>query len=130
MDDIIPLVRKVVSAHIPPWTVWPRPPCQSVDAYFELCTGLSYDQLWVLINNFKKDHGLARELDSARAKEQAVTMVRGGDMSASKPYDIRKASEKGQDGGDSRSYLLRRIAREAPDVLKAWERGECELPRP
>jgi hypothetical protein len=52
VDDLAKLVQRVMSAEIPPWTVWPDPPCGSADAYFRLCTGLSYAQIEVLLNTF------------------------------------------------------------------------------
>ena len=36
------------------------------------------------------------------------------------PADGRKLSDEGGDGGNSTNYLLRRVARERPDVLARW----------
>jgi|HubBroStandDraft_6_1064221.scaffolds.fasta_scaffold142654_6 hypothetical protein len=52
VDDLLAVVDKAMSAEIPPWTVWPDPPCGSADAYFRLCTGLSYEQICVLKQTF------------------------------------------------------------------------------
>jgi hypothetical protein len=40
------------------------------------------------------------------------------------PYPIRKLSENSGDGGTSSKRLLRKLAREFPDVLDRYEAGE------
>src|SRR5258708_2571106 len=52
VDAMLELIRRVMSADVPPWAVWPDPPCGSADAYFRLCIGLSYQQLWTLMDTF------------------------------------------------------------------------------
>jgi hypothetical protein len=61
VDDLLEVVRKAFAANIPPWTGWPEPPCGSAKAYFQLCTGVSYDQLLVLFDTF----GVAGDLRRA-----------------------------------------------------------------
>jgi hypothetical protein len=45
------------------------------------------------------------------------------------PYNIRKLSENGHDGGTSAQRLLRKMAREHPDVLDRYKAGEFKSVR-
>jgi hypothetical protein len=54
----------------------------------------------------------------------ATTIQPGTKSDLELPYNVRKLSEQGGDGGNSTSYRLRRLAREAPEILEAYERGE------
>ena len=67
-----------------------------------------------LIDTYEKDHGLARQLDGAKARadaEQADESKRAG---ANLRSDATKVADRGA------SYLLRRLAREAPEVLARY----------
>jgi hypothetical protein len=125
VDSLVPLVKSIMLAKVPPWEVFPDPPCKTVDAFFELSCGLSYEQLWQLINVYRPDSGeMLRRLDTTRAREQITSRPQG----AHHPYDIRMTTNS-KDGGTGSAYLLRRIARSRPDVLEAYERGEFKSVR-
>ena len=53
------------------------------------------------------------ELARAQAKHR-----KQGTRTDQHPYDVRKLSESGSDGGNSSAYLLRRLARDHPEVLQ------------
>lgn len=132
VENLIPLINLAITAKTPPWEVWPEPPCGTVDDYFFLCTGLNYNQLLTLITVYKKDHKLARSLDVARAEEQAITMKLGGDHTSSglkSNRDVVTVASRNDGRGNSKAYLLRRMARESPDILKRWENGEFKSVR-
>jgi hypothetical protein len=78
VEDLIPPIK--LAMRVAPWTVWLDPPCGSADAYFRLCTGLSYEQIWVLINTYKADHGLPRShipgVNLDLTDEEAAALVR------------------------------------------------------
>jgi hypothetical protein len=38
------IVTKLVAADLPPWTLFPNPPCGTADAFFRLC-GMTSDQV-------------------------------------------------------------------------------------
>ena len=56
VDRLLKEVRVILPAH--PWLVWPDPPCETADAFFLLCTGLTYGKIHLLIDTFIPDHGL------------------------------------------------------------------------
>ena len=129
VDELIPLIKKVLSAATPPWEVWPEPPCKSIDAFFQLCTGRTYDQIWCMIKYYKEDNDLSRSLDVSRANEQATTVQAGGDKKSNRIIHNDIMNDRKVIQGTGRVYLLRRIAREAPAVLAAYEQGEYKSVR-
>jgi hypothetical protein len=56
VERLLGMVRQAMAGE--PWLVWPDPPCQTPDGYFELCTGLTYARLWLLIDTYIPRHGL------------------------------------------------------------------------
>lgn len=72
--------------------------------------------------------GIAREMLADNAEKQAEKFSQGT-RTDQLPYEIRKSSEKGRDGGTSAEYLLRRIARKSPDVLDRYKAGEFKSAR-
>lgn len=65
----------------------------------------------------------ARADQARKDAEQADEHKRGG---VNLPDNVRKVPD---DGGNSSSYLLRRLARQSPDTLEAYERGEFKSAR-
>ena len=39
------IVGKLVAADPPPWTIFPKPPCRTADAFFRVCGGITSDQI-------------------------------------------------------------------------------------
>lgn len=124
VDTVRKSVNQAIDAVPPPWEVWPDKPCGSVDAFFKLCCGKTFEQIYALIDAYHEDHDLARKLGTAKAKTDGERISQGTRTDLGElPYHIRM-SDKGKDGGTSESYLLRRLAKQAPETLAAYERGE------
>ena len=44
VDRFAEIIGKLVVADPPPWTIFPKPPCRTADAFFRLCGGMTQDQ--------------------------------------------------------------------------------------
>jgi hypothetical protein len=119
VDTVRKSVKMAVEAIPPPWEVWPVPPCGSVDAFFQLCCGKRFDQLYALIDAFHEDHELARKLAGTRGRVDGERISQG---TRTDRFEHRSHTTKFNDRGAG--YLLRRLARSHPDVLSAYERGK------
>lgn len=117
-------MRQIWDARPRPWEVWPEgKPFGTPDDYCRAVTGFEWDVLRATVAGFVPQW----ELDAELARAQAEHRGPGGN-----PYDVRngsKLSEKGGDGGNSAAYLLRRLARDYPETLDAYERGEFKSAR-
>jgi hypothetical protein len=95
-----------------------------VDAYFEALCGLTWDGMIAVVKSI--DPAAARELKAIRAKTQAKHRKQGTRIDLSEHLDNVKMLDE---GGNSASYLLRRLANERPDLLEAYERGDFQSVR-
>jgi hypothetical protein len=120
VGPLVPLVRKAIEVR--PWLVWPTPPegpCGSVDAYFQLCTGYTYNEITAVIVNLSRQPELARQLALANAGTDSAT--REGDRTDLGEHRIidTKLSQRGA------AYVLRRLARAGrTDLLERFKNGE------
>jgi hypothetical protein len=44
VDRFAEIIGKLVAADPPPWTIFPKRPCRTADAFFRLCGGMSQEQ--------------------------------------------------------------------------------------
>ena len=44
VDRFAEIIGKLVAADPPPWTIFPKPPCRTADAFFRLCGGMTQEQ--------------------------------------------------------------------------------------
>jgi hypothetical protein len=104
-----------------PWEVWPEgSPCGTFDAFFPLCCGRSYEQIRALIADYLGDVDLTRKLDAAKDRADAKVRKQGVRTDLSEHHDNIMKSRQGTD----QHYLRRRLARDHPKVLAAYERGK------
>lgn len=119
-------VFQIWKADPKPWEVFPEGhPFNTPDDYFIGVTGIAWDALLGMLLEF----GVSpEEVKGALADAQAK--YRGqGTRTDTLPYEIRKLSSRGGDGGTSAAYLLRRLARENPDLLTDYEHGKFRSAR-
>lgn len=107
-----------------PWLIWPIPPFNTPDDYCQKVTGYSWRGLLGVVTELIPDRELELTMRAENAKAQVEYRPQGTRTDLLLPYDIRKLSTKGCDGGTSRDYLLRRLARKRPDLLEKYKNGE------
>jgi hypothetical protein len=129
VDRLIPLVKMALEAGDPkPWNVFPEGrPCRSPDKYLRYAAGVDCVSVAKLIAAYKGEaHPLVRQLQGCTADaerviaDENVSPGRGGTKSNYVVIRFRQ--------GNSASYLLRRLARDHPEILAAYERGEFKTP--
>jgi hypothetical protein len=107
-----------------PWEIWPKEhPFLVPNDYCESVTGHDWDALMTHAEEFSEGKLDTRQMRTELTRAQ-IEHRSQGTRTDQHPYDIRKLSEKGGDGGTSTAYLLRRIAKKKPEILAAYERGE------
>lgn len=127
IDRLEPLIRLVLDTTPSPWEVWPDPPCRTPDRFFQYAASTDCRDLAKLIAAYKgEDYSLVRMLRAATAEaEQTIADENEKRGKAPDPHnDVMRVG--GQ--GNAASYLLRRLARERPDILEAYERGQFATP--
>lgn len=113
-------LNQIWEASPSPWEVWPEgKPFGTPDDYFLAVTGIQWPALVNMLYEFVPPTELNATLARAQKEHRGQ-----GTRTDQLPYNIRKSSDGGGDGGTSAAYLLRRLAREHADVLDAYERGE------
>lgn len=118
VEPIIPLVAQAVDHS--PWKVWPEgDPAGDIDHFFLYATGRDYRQIYVLISEYVRDEPLARRLAAAKGKDESE-IGQGARTDLEHPAQRRKSS----DGGNGSETLLRRLARDHPEIMSRWERSE------
>ena len=110
-----------------PWRHYPPDqPWGSIEAWSMACFDLPFDSIIRIVREVEPDR--ARQLEKVLAEHQRDTVKPGGDQvseAAQSNHDkIMNASQ-----GTSAAYLLRRLARDWPDILAAYERGEYKSAR-
>ena len=129
IDRLIPWIRLALDTKPAPWEVWPvERPCHTPDRYFQYATCTGCDDLAKLIAAYKGEtDSLVRALKVARSKGERVLAdenQRGGQGGVLLHRDSMKEVRQ----GNTSSHLLRRLARVAPDILEAYQRGEHKTP--
>jgi len=129
IDRLIPEIERALNASPAPWEVFPEErPCKTVDRYFEYAAGINCKSLRELIHAYKGSEPeyatryapLVRRLVSANASGDP--MPEKGSIGRGRPSD--RSDNVTPNRGNQADYLLRRLARDAPEYLDAFERGE------
>ena len=107
-----------------PWRHWPPDnPSGDYQAWSQSLFGLTFEKIVAMIG--KIDPDAERELLAIIADEQKdIRQGERTDLNAR-----RVVNTKSDHGSTNVPYLLRRIARERPDILAAYERGEYSSAR-
>jgi hypothetical protein len=128
IERIEPLIALALDTEPHPWDNWPvGRPCRTPNRFFEYAAETSCKSLAQLIAAQRgDDYPLVRRLLAATAVGE-VKIADENELRGKKidlHDDVMKVTER----GTSKSYLLRRLARERPDLLAAYERGEFKTP--
>jgi hypothetical protein len=118
VEPIIPLVAQAVDHS--PWKVWPEDdPAGDIDHFFLYATGRDYRQIYTLIREYVRDDLLARRLAAAKGKDES-------EIGPGRPSMLEQipALRRISDGGNGSETLLRRLARDHPEIMSRWEHGE------
>jgi hypothetical protein len=120
-------IDEIFRAKPNPWDVWPEEkPLRTPDDYFQAVTGHSWKTLEQLLTDFgEKQKGVTvRNVRVQLATAQAKHRKQGA-RTDQHVDNINKLKR----GGDGAQYLLRRLAREKPEILAAYERGDFKSVR-
>jgi len=127
VDRLIPLVEMALETGEPkPWNIFPEGrPCRTPDSYLRYVAGVDCVSIGKLIAAYKgEDHPLVLKLRRSTAEAEAEIADENEKRGKANPHnDVMRASQ-----GNATSYLLRRLAREAPEILAQYERGEFKTP--
>jgi hypothetical protein len=120
------VLRDMFSAEKRPWEIWPNPPFGTPDDYCRAVTGHPWPALLQIVNELNDgaiDIGFnAHVMRTELAKAQVVHRKQG-----SRTDLLRSDTTKLGDRGSA--YLLRRLARDHPEILAQYERGEFKSAR-
>lgn len=135
VDHLCRYLTKVLNEPVHPWDIWPEDePCQSLDRFFQLCCGRTYDQIHALIAGYLGDVGLTRKLDAAKARADRKLTYQPRDQQdkASKRPAHRPKSVDNENGGinsyrptgTSVDAALRRLRKDRADLHARVLAGE------
>lgn len=103
-----------------PWEYWPpNAPFQTPDDYCLKVTGHSWEALINVVEEFRHDAQMGRDMRALLAEAQAEHRGQGT-RTDQHVYNINKLKR----GGTGSAYLLRRLAHKHPDILKDYKRGK------
>jgi hypothetical protein len=109
---------------IRPWDIYPVPPYNTPDDYCRKMTGHSWKGLLAVISELTGDKDFERTMLADNARAQAEHRTQGA-RTDRHVYKINKLKR----GGTGAAYLLRRLARDHPEILAQYERGEFKSVR-
>lgn len=105
-----------------PWEIWPEGnPFQTPDDYCLAVTGHSWEFLVGMVAAF------AGEDDEISTEAMRAELARS--QVEHRPQGAHHANSKMRVGSTNRDYLLRRLARDHPEILARYERGEFKSVR-
>jgi hypothetical protein len=135
-------IKAILTISPRPWDIWPEDhPYGTPDDYCIHITGHSWEFLFGVVVEFASDSIDAEFADNVGVNALSVRQMQTllaqarvehpgqGVRTDLLPYDVRKSSDHGGDGGNSANYLLRRLARQRPDLLSAYEQGRFKSVR-
>jgi hypothetical protein len=118
-------IKVIWATHPRPWEIWPEGNAFGTpDDYCLAVTGHSWTFLVDVVAEFAGDEDLGIERMQADLARAQVEHRKPG-----KNHKFPSLQRKGDDGGNSSAYLLRRLARERPDLLDAYESGRFKSVR-
>lgn len=122
-------IRAIWDARPRPWDIWPQPqPFLTPDDYCLNVTGHTWNFLVGTVLEFRGDNDLfSREMLTELARTQAEHRSQG--TRTDQHHSIGMKLSRLDQGGNQRSYLLRRLARDYGEILAAYERGEFKSVR-
>ncbi|HYJ44042.1 MAG TPA: hypothetical protein VEW06_06260 [Xanthobacteraceae bacterium] len=127
VDPLVELVEMALDAGEPkPWNVFPEgKPCRTPDKYLRYAAGVDCVSVGKLIAAYKgEDDPLVRKLRRCTAEAEKAIADENQKAGVNLSYDVTKVVGR----GNSSDYLLRRLAREHPDILEAYVRGDHKTP--
>lgn len=123
VDRLIPWIEMALGAKQKPWQVgWPEDrPRRTPDQYLKYVAGVDCISIAKLIAAYRGETDpLVRRLlrSTAEAEAEIAHENKLGGVS------LREDTTKVRDDRNTTGYWLRRLAREAPDILARYERGD------
>lgn len=121
-----PVLEAILGAEPRPWIVWPPDdPCRTPEAWFQTVTGARIANIKKLIEAYEPGNPLIRKLAAAEAKDAPAGSEEGGrpKRGTAPRFQANKQSSR------STKRILARLARDRPDLLAAYERGEFKSAR-
>jgi hypothetical protein len=129
---LLRVIIQIWDVHPRPWEIWPKDqPFGTPDDYCKAVTGHPWKALIELTREMGGEQLQFdyRNMEAELAKAQAKYRKQGT-RTDQHGYDVTKLrGENSAGGGNSAAYLLRRLARDHPDILAAYERGEFKSVR-
>lgn len=124
VDKLMPWVTLALDADPQPWSIWPEDrPCLTPDRYFQYAAGTDCESIAKLVAAYYgENHSLVRRLRRSNAEGEAIIAEENKQAGINLRSDTTKVNDRGA------NYLLRRLARDRPDILAAYERGEYATP--
>jgi len=123
-------VEKINSVEPRPWKIWPKDkPFGTQTDYFKAITGHSWETLEGLIKDFGDTGKLKVEKVRAELARDQVQWRKQGMNRNRDNITVLRGENDNKGGGTASEYLLRRLAREHPNILGAYERGEFKSVR-
>jgi hypothetical protein len=127
VHHLLDTIKAIFDVKPHPWEVWPKDhPFGTPDDYCHAVTGHNWEFLVALVREFSGDAELrVEQLRTDLAKAQAEHRGQGTRTDLL-PAIGRKSGEQ---GSNNRERILRRLARERPDILRRYEDGEFKSAR-
>jgi hypothetical protein len=127
------IIVQIWTAQPRPWEIWPEDrPFGTPDDYCRSVTGHPWKALIEIVKEMGGEQLELnfRDMQAELAKAQARHRKQGTRTDLQRD-NVTKLRGKGgsSDGGNSGSYLLRRLARDHPVILARYERGEFKSVR-
>lgn len=121
---LIPVLDSILDATPRPWVIWPeQKPARTPEAWFELVTGQSVDSVAKLIAAHDPESPLIRKLQAVEAVDNPQA-EKGDNQFTLSPASAHSRSSPGHDSSTSIRRILARLARDNPEILAAYRRGE------
>lgn len=123
-----PVLEAILDAEPRPWTVWPPDnPCRTPEAWFQTVTGARIGNIKKLIEAYEPGSPLIRKLETAEAEDNPV--AQHGEIGRGRTENRVARSHSNKASSTSTKRILARLARDRPDLLAAYERGELKSAR-
>jgi hypothetical protein len=128
-------IKAILTTKPRPWDIWPEDnPYGTPDDYCRHVTGHSWETLISVVVEFAGGDSVDAEFsDNIGVNEVSVrkmqTLLAEAQAKNRKQGKHHPSNGKVSGGGNNAEYLLRRLARERPDLLTAFEQGRFKSVR-